>query len=190
MNLRPVVLAGALALTCVSCASPGEHYYTLVGGKASTVPATAAARMLVIEPVTVPEAENRPQLVLGSAPQQRTLLEQERWVEPLPEDLQRALAQSLSSALPAVAIRLAGDRGVAADVPRLYVQVRRFDLSLEQGAFLEAHWVILGADRVVLQEGDFAQERPATRARDYAALVAAQAATVAAFAQQLALTLN
>lgn len=187
MKLQTVMLACAATLLSAGCASPGERYYTLVSASAPVPPAPVSpARTLVVEPASVPEADNRPQLVLGVAPQQRTLLEQERWVEPLPEDLQRALAQSLSAALPEVGIRLAGDHGIAPDAPHLYVQVRRFDLGMDVGARLEAHWEIIAADKVKLQEGDFAAANPVGGVRRYAALVQAQAATVAALGQQVA----
>ena len=185
-SLTPAVAVAATLLLLVGCASPGERYYTLVNpGAAASPPPVSAARTLVVEPASVPEADNRPQLVLGVAPQQRMLLEQERWVEPLPEDLQRALAQSLAAALPDVRIRLAGDHGIADDLPHLFVQVRRFDLSMDAGARLEAHWSLIGPGKSVVQEGDFAQSAPAAR-RSYAALVEAQATAVTALAGRIA----
>ena len=191
MKLSVCFPAVAAILFCTGCASPQEHYYTLVP-VAALVPAAspAALRTLVVEPAVFPEALDRPQLVVGVAPQQRVLLEQERWVEPLPEDLQRALALSLSTALPEVAVRLAGDPGVAGDAPHLSVQVRRFDLTPGDGARLDAHWTILGAGKAVLHEGDFVQVTPVAGARSYGALVQAQAAAVAALARQLARVIN
>ena len=186
MKTTAVVAAGLVALTCGGCASPGEHYYSLVPGPVAAVPVAAApTRILVVEPAIVPEAQDRPQLVVGVAPGQIRVLEQERWIQPLPEDLQRALAQALAAALPDVGIRLAGDHAIAAGAWRLYVQVRRFDLSMEQGARLDAHWSILGPDRATLREGDFTRVVAASGARGYAALVQAQSVAAGELAAQL-----
>jgi uncharacterized lipoprotein YmbA len=182
-------LAAAVLLGS-GCSSAPERYYTLLPEVSTPARGSAApTRSLVVEPVALPPAEDRPQLVVEVAAQQRAVLEQERWIEPLSADLQRALAARLAAALEDTDVRLAGDRGANGGSLRLTVQVRRFELSPDRGARLEAHWMIRGADQAALREGDFVRVAPAG-SRSYPALVQAQSASVGALGEQLAAVLR
>jgi uncharacterized lipoprotein YmbA len=190
MTLRIALPLGAALLIGAGCASPREHYYTLVAPTPGlNRPAAATTHSVIVERATLPDAEDRPQLVVEAAPQQQAILEQERWIEPLAADLQRAVAARLAASLTDTAVLLAGDHGADPAGRHLYIQVRRFALRPEHGASLAVHWTILGADKATLRAGDFAQDVVAG-SRSYAALVQAQSAAVAALADELATQLR
>jgi len=185
MTMRLILTLGAAVLLGAGCASPREHYYTLVAAGARMAPTDASpAREVVVETVALPESVDRAQLVVEAAPHERMLLEQERWIEPLAADVQRAVAQRLAALLPDTLVLIAGDHGVDAAARHLFVQVRDFDLNVGRGTRLEAHWVILDHDRKLVREGDLTRQEPVA-SRGYAALVQAQAAAVAALADNI-----
>ena len=186
MSVREILAVGFLVAGMVGCASPQEHFYTLMPDSQHPVHGVAEpARAIVVGAVSVPEAVNRPQLVLELADHQRELLEQERWIEPVAEDLQRAIAQHLSADLPDTAVSIAGEHWAGPTAYQVLVQVRRFDLVRGSGAHLDAHWVITGKDAVPLREDNFSTDVAAS-GRGYEALVRAQSSAVAALAEQIA----
>src|ERR1035438_7156012 len=98
MSVREFLAMGFFVAGMAGCASPHEQFFTLMPDSQHPVHRVAEpARAVVVGTVSVPEAVNRPQLVLEVADHQRELLEQERWIEPLAEDLQRAIVQHLSA---------------------------------------------------------------------------------------------
>lgn len=189
MNARPSLLSAMALLACAGCASPREHYYSLVPDAAPVAARQAAPqRVIAVADVTVPEAVNRPQLVVGTGAHERMLLEQERWIEPLGEDLRRAIAQHLAARLPDERVMIGGERGAAAAALQVYVQVRRFDLSSSGGVRLEAHWLVAGPDGKPLAEDDFTAAG-GVAVGGYPALVRAQADAVGSLAARIAAAL-
>ena len=194
MSVRVLLAQGfvvaIVAATGAGCASPQVHYYSLmpdVVHAARTQSGTAVA--VAVASVTVPAAVNRPQLVIGSGERARLLLEQERWIEPVAEDLQRAIAQHLASRLVDMNVLIGGERGADAAAFRVFVQVRRLEMSLDSGACLDAHWLILGRSFQPVREGEFFGSVPAT-VKGYAALVRAQSAAVGSLAAEIAVALE
>lgn len=188
--LAPGLVIAIVAASGAGCASPHEHYYSLmpdVVNAARTQPESAVA--VAVASVTVPEAVNRPQLVIGSGERARVLLEQERWIEPVAEDLQRAIAQHLASRLVDMHVLIGGERGADVAAFKVFVQVRRLEMSPDSGARLDAHWLILGRSSEPVREGEFFTSVPAT-VKGYAALVRAQSAAVGSLAAQIAIALQ
>ena len=144
--LRAWALLGALALA--ACASAPLHYYTLVAPEADA-PAAAAVPGLSFEllPVSVPAQVDQPQLVVRSGAQGMQLLNGERWIAPLADELRSALAADLARTLPA---RDASGLS-AGNQPRLCIKfdVRRFDSQPGEYALLAGTWSVrqVGAGR-------------------------------------------
>ena len=187
MNVRVLLLLGVAAAGLAGCASPQEHYYSLMPDvpHAARDPAAPPLRTVAVAAVTVPEAVNRPQLVIGAGDHQRALLEQERWIEPVAEDLQRAIAQHLSTQLAGTSVLIGGERGADAAAFQVFVQVRRLEMNPGAGARLDAHWLILGKGAQPVREEDFSAS-VAAGAPGYPALVRAQSAAVGSLAAQIA----
>ena len=190
MNVNALLILGTAAIAVAGCASPGERYYSLMPDAPRIAHSEVQpARTLTVAAVTVPEAVDRPQLVIETGDQQRVVLEQERWIEPVAGGLQRALAQQLALALPDTAVLLGGDPGAAAAADQVHVQVRRLEMNLESGARLDAHWQIVDRSGAMRREEDFSIG-VAAAGRSYAALVRAQSGAVRELAGRIVAALQ
>ncbi len=178
---RAVLLASvAVGATVAGCAAPREQFYSLVSK--APPPATGMALQttsLVVEPVTVPVAVERPELVVVDSTGSWRVLEQQRWLEPPADGIRRQLQLALAARLPQRAVLLAGNGAV--DTWHLYVQVRRFELTVAQGARLDVHWQLRGPSPEQRLQAD-ASLAIAARDSSYPALVAAQSAAIDALA--------
>ena len=131
-----------MALVLAGCGSPPkERFYTL-GLPASAGAGEEANYSVVVGPITVPEAVDRPQLVVRVAPNRVEISELHRWAEPLKSEIPRVLAQALASELGAKRIAPYGlvtsrdaDFQVALDV-------QRFESDLGEGASIEVLWSV------------------------------------------------
>ncbi|MEO7072088.1 MAG: PqiC family protein [Rhodanobacter sp.] len=140
--LRALALLGVLGLT--ACTSAPLHYYTLVAPQADSGAQAGAASApdlsFELLPVSVPAQVDQPQLVVRSGAQGMQLLNGERWIAPLADELRSALAANLTHALPA-----RDASGLPADGrPRLRIKfdVRRFDSQPGQYALLAGTWSV------------------------------------------------
>ena len=144
--LRAWALLGVLALA--ACASAPLHYYTLVAPDAGAPPAAPVPDLsFELLPVSVPAQVDQPQLVVRSGAQGMQLLNGERWIAPLADELRGALAADLARTLPA-----RDASGLAAgNQPRLRIKfdVRRFDSQPGEYALLAGTWSVrqVGAAR-------------------------------------------
>jgi uncharacterized lipoprotein YmbA len=136
----PTVAACALLLA--GCASAPIHYYTLVaasGDAAPPVPASPALQFDLAR-VGVPAQVDQPQLVVREGAQRVALLDGERWIAPLGDEVRAALAADLARDLSGQDVT-----GLAAggkDVLHIKVDLRRFDSFPGAYAFIEAAWTL------------------------------------------------
>lgn len=133
-----VVLAAALA----ACASAPMHYYTLVA-PASSAPARAAAPAPLrfeLLPVGIPAQVDQPQLVVREGGQGVAVLQGQRWIAPLADEVRGALSADLSRQLGAQDVTglPAGDGRVL----RIKVDLRRFDSVPGRYALIDAAWSV------------------------------------------------
>jgi len=90
----------AAALVLGACASPREHFYSLLQGDSGVRDRPSQPEYTVIVgTVTVPADIDRPELVVRDPSHRVAVLEQERWIEPLPAGIRRALARDLAQRL-------------------------------------------------------------------------------------------
>ena len=145
---RAVCLPLTLVLALAGCGSaPKTNYYTLAPG-ADPRPAAVAQPAsspigVTVGPVTLPDVVDRPNLVVRTAENQVTLLDQHRWAEPLKREIPRLLAGHLSRLLgtPRVSVFPNGAGGPG-DV-RVRVDVQRFESVPGQEALLEVFWTVM-----------------------------------------------
>lgn len=148
---RPFLRRGTLCLLAASlgaCASaPAIRFHTLVAPASTIAPASpAVVDRLDIASVIVPASVDRQELVVRQGTAGLGLLENDRWSAPLADELRQALANSLGSTL--------GARNVSglpspvdADVLRIRVAVRSFELQAGAKAILTADWTLERAAR-------------------------------------------
>lgn len=136
-RLAPLLAALALA----GCASAPMHYYTLIAPAAAAAPAAVSPGLAFeLLPVSVPAQVDQPQLVIRQGGQGVALLNGERWIAPLGDEIRGALSADLAQALgrPDVSGLAHGSERVA----RIKVDVRRFDSQPGGYALLEAAWSV------------------------------------------------
>ena len=142
--LVPSVAASLLAAVVAGCGSaPVDRFYTLSGGPATVVPATAAAAPLFFEmrPVTLPGQLRRPQMVVGSGDGRIDLEEHHRWAGPLAEEIGNSLSLGIAAQLGAVDVyRSAAPKG--STVYRIGADVQRFESRPGEYALVDAVWSV------------------------------------------------
>jgi uncharacterized lipoprotein YmbA len=140
------VLGLGIVLTLAGCASAPLHYYTLVppatdvASDTASSPAATAALPFELLPVTIPAQVDQPQLVVRDGSQGVALLNSERWIAPLGDELRSALSTDLARQLHSQDVSaLPGN-----DKPllRIKLDVRRFDSLPGSYALIDASWSV------------------------------------------------
>ncbi len=135
-----------LGLLLGACSSAPTHFYTLVapGHAAPGAPAAAPYRIAVL-PVTVPAQVDQPQMVVRQGSARVALLEGERWIAPLGDEIRTAISDALMRKLGTRDVYgLAGD----GDEPlyRIKVDVGRFESVPASHTLLVASWSVHARD--------------------------------------------
>lgn len=126
-------------LTGCSTASPPTRYHSLVaalpasGAGAKALP---APRLHVqVLPVLVPVQVDVPQLVVRNADDSLSVLEYERWIAPLGDEIRDAVTLRIDQML-----AQAGPGAVSDRTWRVRIDVQRFDSMLARAASMQVQW--------------------------------------------------
>ena len=140
------LLGWGIALTLAGCASAPLHYYTLVppatdptSDTASSSPAMASLPFELL-PVTVPAQVDQPQLVVREGSQGVALLNGERWIAPLGDELRSALSADLARQLHSQDV--SGLPSNDKPLLRIKLDVRRFDSQPGSYALIDGAWSV------------------------------------------------
>jgi uncharacterized lipoprotein YmbA len=183
-------LAGIGALALGACASAPVHYYTLIAptaeaaGTDSAAPGAASVLPFELLPVSLPAQVDQPQLVVRDGAQGMLLLNGERWIAPLGDELRSALAADLVRALPG-----SDASGVPGnDRPRLRIKldVRRFDSQPGGYALLAGTWNMRVVNGTHADAVTCASSVRETVGPGYPALVQGHQQAIATLATQMA----
>ncbi|TAM62541.1 MAG: membrane integrity-associated transporter subunit PqiC [Rhodanobacter sp.] len=136
-----------LALALAACASAPLHYYTLVApaalvaGAPDTSTATSGSSLpFELLPVGVPAQVDQPQLVVRSGGQGVVLLDGERWIAPLNDEVRSALSADLARQLHNQDVSGLPDSGKP--LLRVKLDLRRFDSQPGSYALIEGAWSV------------------------------------------------
>jgi len=133
----------ALALVLGACGSaPPLRYYTLVppaGGEATVAP-TAQPFQFELLPVTVPAQVDQPQMVVREGGQGVDVLQGQRWIAPLGDEVRGALSADLTRDFRAQDVTGLPSHGNAA--VRIKLDIRRFDSVPGSYAYIDAAWSV------------------------------------------------
>lgn len=142
MNHFSMRLLGAGAfLALTACASAPVHYFTLVAPADDMSSATGPASLpFELLPVSVPAQVDQPQLVVREGGQGVALLEGQRWIAPLADEVRDALSADLTRALNSRDI--SGMAGNDKPSVRIKLDLRRFDSQLGRYAMIEGAWSV------------------------------------------------
>ena len=166
------------AMLC-GCASPRERLYTLVGPEPP--PAVPSPTLhVILGPITLPDAVDRPQLVVRQSSARLVALEQERWAEPLRDAVPRVLAESIASRLRSVSVITSSASAPVVPDVRIAVEIRRLEAIPGQTVIVEAYrWLRLGTRQTAAEGSNVARVPVQGRPNDYESLVAAEAHALA-----------
>jgi uncharacterized lipoprotein YmbA len=157
-RLRGAGAAGIAAVLLGACSAvQPPRYHTLMPAATASAPKLASAGSLAWEvlPVAIPMQVDQPQWVVRTIDGSLAVLEQERWIAPLGEEIRAAVAERLTRSLGSPAASAEPGRQW-----RVQIDVRRFDSTPGREARLEAAWTLRsGADSAVVLScrGDFVQ---------------------------------
>jgi len=174
-SLKPRVIKASillLALAFAGCASPNkDRFYQLSYALHDTV-SVATKYDVILDSITVPDAINRPQLVVQKSATESQILDEQRWISPLDEQIRQAVQANLQAQLPQA--WLSQRPQVHVELPRyfVHVEVEQLQISSGQEVAIEMTWVISDANRkplrrkqlrrsIALSNGDYASIAPA-----------------------------
>jgi len=188
-----VGLAVGLAALAACGSVPTQNYYVLTAtvaapAVASTSP-TARRATIHIDSAHLPEVVDRPQFVVGvgSDANKVTILEQQRWGEPLRAAIPQVLALDLERLLPDTRVTAAAQDALPADAWRVALDVQRFEARPGDAVTVEIAWTLrrAGADASSARTGR-STAREAIGAGDYAAIAAAASRALATISSEIA----
>ncbi|MQX36334.1 PqiC family protein [Roseospira navarrensis] len=144
-HIARAILCASLLIGCVS--SPPVRYHTLTTPGAADVAGddSASPQVLVqILPVAVPEGVARDGIVLKDPGGQVTVLQTDRWLAPVADDLKQVVADGLWQSVRATDTYDAPVPGGATALPRyrLSLRVERFDAIPGQAAAVAGAWTL------------------------------------------------
>jgi hypothetical protein len=116
------------------------HYYTLLPSAAAEPPNPATSLAFELLPVSVPAQVDQPQLVVREGGQSVALLEGERWIAPLADEVRGALSADLTRALPGRDV--GGMPSAGKPVLQVRVDLRRFDSQPGAYALIDGAWSV------------------------------------------------
>ena len=135
LGLAPLLLLAA----CSSQAPPRFHSLMTPASsvRVASSPAITAWQLL---PVSIPAQVDQPQFVVRRADETLAVLEQERWIAPLTDEIRAALVEQMAATLGSPGTPPAPGRKDW----RIAVDVQRFDSTLGRSS-LVAQWLLLAA---------------------------------------------
>ena len=173
------MIAAALSAGCGS--TPKDRFYTLAPAPGAMPPATAGAQprtSVAIGPVRVPDAVDRPQMVVREGPNRVEILEQQRWAGSLRSEIARALVAGVGERLPDAQVSAADSQAARSAAYRVAIDVERFDAALDDSVSIQALWTVRQDNGTQLASGRYSASEP-TGAGGYDAIAAAYARTLA-----------
>jgi uncharacterized lipoprotein YmbA len=176
-----VVFAASVLAACGS--SPAPRLYTL-DASAPGASGVAAGISVYVGPVLVPDAVDRPQLVVRTGANEVVVLDGHRWAEPLKVAIGRVLAAKLSRDLGTPHVGAYPGAALADAAFRVQVDVQRFESAPESAVVLEAIWSVRRAAGGATASGRSVATEPA--AGGYDAIPIAHARALEALSRDIA----
>jgi uncharacterized protein len=182
-GLSAVVLwtLGMLIGGCVS--TPESRFFTL---NATMNHAVESSRLsVVVGPVSVPAAVDRPQIVVTTGPNQVRVDDFNRWASPLQSNISRVVADNLGSILGTPRVTVFPQTSSANADYQAAVEVQSFGSALGEAATLDAVWTVRRVKDGKQQTGRTTVPESAAE-KGYEALAAAHSRAAARLSQDIA----
>lgn len=137
MTVRIPALTAALLVALAGCASAPVNYYTLIPAGTATRSAAAPTFSFDLQAVNLPAQVDQPQLVVRQDGAGIALVESERWIAPLADEVRGAVAANLVAQS---GEDLSGLPQNGHALVRIKIDLRRFDSQPGSQALIEAAW--------------------------------------------------
>ena len=165
-----------------------ENFYTLSAvaapehaGTANSVPDVA----VIVDAATVPELVDRPQFVVSVGESRVSILEQQRWAEPLKTQISRTVAMNLARLLGTTRVSMQPQAGGGDADYRVTLDVQRFESRPGDAVVIEILWTVRRVAPPEVKSGRSAvREKIGTEGYD--ALVAAHSRALATISRDIA----
>jgi uncharacterized lipoprotein YmbA len=187
-QLTQLLLSGLLALVLAGCTSPSSHFYTLnAAAKSNGAPSVNCS--VIVGPVFIPAAVNRPEFVITLAANQVEFNEFNRWDAPLNDGIARVVSTDLG-------VLLGTQRVTTGPMPdfgpayQVTIRVERFESVLGKGkqngeALVDALWAVRGPTGQNAGSGRTTAREPVP-GKDFEALAAAHGQALAKLSSDIA----
>ena len=180
------VLLLALAGVLGGCgSSPVSRFYTLKPDATLASDASSMPLHVVVNPVTIPDLVDRPQIVTGAAGNQVSIDEFDRWAEPLKGDIARVIAADLGALLGSERVTVFDTGADVSSVWHVRVDVMRFDSMPGDAVTVEAQWAVWPPKNPAPVWGHSLEHEP-VQGQGYDAVVAAHDRALAAVSRDIA----
>ncbi|HKN02167.1 MAG TPA: PqiC family protein [Candidatus Binataceae bacterium] len=184
-HLISIAFVAAAAAGCGSTAP--SRFYTLVSTATPGV-APAAHDSVMVGPVSIPEAVDRPQFVVQVAPNRVDIEEFNRWAAPLNDGIARAVAGDLAALLGTPDVAIAPLANFSPDY-RVTIDVQRFEATVGQGVLVEAVWAVHKTASGETRSGRTAAQESA-QGQGFDALAAAYSRALTKVSRDIAATIQ
>jgi uncharacterized protein len=185
--VRAAVVLG-LSAALAGCGSvPRENLYTLdaVAPERAETAGSAADFVVIVDTATVPELVDRPQFVVSVGESRVSILEQQRWAEPLKTQISRTVAMNLARLLGVMRVSTIPHTGRNDADYRVTLDVQRFEARPGATVVIDILWTIRHGDEAEVKTGRSAF-REKIAPGGYDALVAAHNRALATISREIA----
>ena len=158
-RLATIAVPWALLLLVAGCSSPISRFYSLTA--APTPAGTPSDLSVVVNPVIIPAAVDRAQMVISVGKNQVFVDEFNRWVGPLQNGIARVVAENLVALLGTPRVTVSTQTILLPDY-RVAIDVQRFDSALGEAATLDAFWTVTRLKDAKSQTGRTSLREPTT----------------------------
>lgn len=132
---------GLMAVAIAGCGTTAPARFYTLQSVAAAGGAPAAHTAVMVGPVSIPAADDQPQIVVEVAPNRVEIDEFNRWAAPLNDSIARVVAGNLSTLLDTPNVATWPLANFSADY-RVTIDVQGFQSIKGQAAVLDAVWVV------------------------------------------------
>ncbi len=182
----------AIAVLCVAAAgcgtTPKARFYTLSAVPAAALgaaPRAVAGYGVAVGPISVPEAVDRPQIVVRLSPSQVEISELHRWAAPLKSEIPRVIAEHLTRLLDSARVWAYPSAAGPETDYRVLLDIERFDSAPGDTVAIDALWTVRRVSGGAPRSGR-SSVRERTAGEGYDGLVAAHERALAAVSRDIA----
>jgi len=179
-----LLLAALLATSLAGCGTTAPSSFYTLDSSATQADGAPVAVAIMVGPVSIPAAVDRPEFVVQVAPNQVEIDEFHRWAAPLGDAVAQTLAGDLAVLLGSADVASAPLANFRPDY-RVTISVQRFESARGDAALLDAVWAVHPTAGGPLRSGRTLAREP-VQGDGFDALAAAHSRALARLATDVA----